>query len=244
MNPLEDKVRSLASVLRDQAWWLLIAVTLIGGALWAFAEIIDEVVDGETRDFDRAVLLFFRQPEDLSRTIGPAWLEFVARDITSLGGTAVLILVTVAALGFMCLSRKWGAALFTFVSIVGGTLISTAFKELVDRARPDVVPHLVEVSSASFPSGHSMLSMTTYLTLGALLAEVQGKRRIKLYIIACALAVAVLVGWSRMFLGVHWPTDVLGGWCLGSAWALLCGSVAYWLQRRGVIEPAEEGATS
>lgn len=243
MTTMQARLLNLVSTVRAQGWWLLIAVTLIGGALWAFAEIVDEVEDGETHDFDRAVLLFFRQPGDLSRTIGPDWLEFVARDITALGGTAVLVLITVAAIGFMCLTRKWGAALFTFVSIVGGTLISTAFKEIVGRSRPDVVPHLVEVSSASFPSGHSMLSMTTYLTLGALLAEVQGKPRFKVYILAWALAIAVMVGWSRMFLGVHWPTDVLGGWCLGSAWALLCGSVAYWLQRRGVIEPAEGGAT-
>jgi undecaprenyl-diphosphatase len=236
LSGLETKLRSVFVAVRDQGWWPLVAVTLIGGALLAFVEIVDEVEDGETHDFDRAVLLFFRQAGDPSRTIGPEWLEFVARDITALGGTAVLVLLTVAALGFMVLSRKWGAALFTFVSIVGGTLISTGIKALVDRARPDVVPHLVEVSSASFPSGHSMLSMTTYLTLGALLAEVQGKPRFRVYIIAWALCVALLVGWSRMFLGVHWPTDVLGGWCLGSAWALMCGSVAYWLQRRGLIE--------
>jgi undecaprenyl-diphosphatase len=235
-------LRKLLSTVREQGWWLLVAVTLIGGALLAFAELIDEVEDGETHEFDRAVLLFFRDADDPSRTIGPQWLEFVARDITALGGTAVLVLITVAAIGFMALSRKWGAALFTFVSIVGGTLISTGLKHVIDRARPDVVPHLVEVSSASFPSGHSMLSMTTYLTLGALLAEVQDKPRFKFYILAWALGIALLVGWSRMFLGVHWPTDVLGGWCVGSAWALICGTAAYWLQRRGLIEPEGHGA--
>ena len=97
---------------------------------------------------------------------------------------------------------------------------------LFDRTRPDVVPHLVEVSSASFPSGHSMLSMTTYLTLGALLAEVQTERRFRIYVLAWAVALALLVGWSRVFLGVHWPTDVLAGWTAGAAWALLCWAVA------------------
>lgn len=233
-----DRLRDLFALLREQGWWVLVALALMGSALWGFAEIADEVADGETHEFDRAVMLALREPGDLANPRGPGWLEFVARDITALGGTAVLVMVTVAAIGFMILRRRRGAALFTFVSIAGGTLISTGLKSLFDRSRPDVVPHLVEVSSASFPSGHSMLAMTTYLTLGALVAEVQSEHRARAYILLWAVALSLLVGSTRVYLGVHWPTDVLAGWCVGSAWALMCGTVAWWLQRRGMLKPA------
>jgi undecaprenyl-diphosphatase len=232
------QLHSIFLVLRQQGWWVLVAALLIGGALMAFAELADEVADGETHAFDRAVMLAMREPNDHENPLGPAWLEMVARDVTSLGGTTVLALVTVATIGFMLLRRKWGGAIFVLVSVAGGTLISSALKAIFDRPRPDLVPHAVEVSSASFPSGHSMLAMVTYLTLGAVLAEVQTSQRVKVYILGWAVFLALIVGLSRVYLGVHWPTDVLAGWCIGSAWALLCGSVALWMQRRGMIDAA------
>lgn len=232
------QLHSIFLVLRQQGWWVLVTALLIGGALMAFAELADEVADGETHAFDRAVMLAMREPNDHENPLGPAWLEMVARDVTSLGGTTVLALVTVATVGFMLLRRKWGGAIFVLVSVAGGTLISSALKAIFDRPRPDLVPHAVEVSSASFPSGHSMLAMVTYLTLGAVLAEVQTSQRVKIYILGWAVFLALIVGLSRIYLGVHWPTDVLAGWCIGSAWALLCGSVALWMQRRGMIDAA------
>lgn len=232
------QLHSIFLVLRQQGWWVLVTALLIGGALMAFAELADEVADGETHAFDRAVMLAMREPNDHENPLGPAWLEMVARDVTSLGGTTVLALVTLATVGFMLLRRKWGGAIFVLVSVAGGTLISSALKAIFDRPRPDLVPHAVEVSSASFPSGHSMLAMVTYLTLGAVLAEVQTSQRVKIYILGWAVFLALIVGLSRIYLGVHWPTDVLAGWCIGSAWALLCGSVALWMQRRGMIDAA------
>ena len=220
------RLHSIFQVLRAQGWWVLIAAMLIGGALMAFAELADEVVDGETHAFDRAVMLSMREPHDHDDPLGPAWMELVARDVTSLGGTVVLTLLTLATLGFMLLRRKWGGAIFVLVSVAGGTLISTGLKSLFDRPRPDLVAHGVEVTSASFPSGHSMLAMVTYLTLGAVLAEVQTSPRVRIYILGWAVFLALIVGLSRVYLGVHWPTDVLAGWCVGSAWALICGSVA------------------
>ena len=232
-NSASRLIRTLVAAIRDQGWWVLVVVSLIGAGLWGFAELADEIEDGETHEFDRAVMLAIQG--------GPQWLDLVARDITSLGGTAVLVLLTVAALGYLLLVRKWSAAIFVAISIVGGTLISTALKHIFDRPRPDVVPHAVEVTSASFPSGHAMLAMTTFLTLGAVLAEVQPTRSSRVYLISWAVLMALLVGASRVYLGVHWPTDVLAGWCVGSAWALLCGSVALWLQRRGIIEAVRPG---
>lgn len=236
------RLRSLAANLREQRWWVLVAVLLIGCALMGFAELADEVADGDTHAFDRAVMLAMREPGDSADPWGPAWFEMMARDVTSLGGTVVLTLLTLAAVGFMLLRRQWGGASFVVVSVAGGTVISSALKSLFGRARPDVVPHLMEATSASFPSGHSMLAMVTYLTLGAVLAEVQQTPRIKIYILAWAVFLALIVGLSRVYLGVHWPTDVLAGWCIGSAWALLCGSVALWMQRRGMMNAAPPSA--
>jgi undecaprenyl-diphosphatase len=238
-------LRSILLVLRQQGWWVLVAAMLIGGALMAFAELADEVVDGETLAFDRAVMLAMRESHDTDDPLGPGWLELVARDVTSLGGTIVLALLTLATSGFMLMRRQWGGAVFVLVSVAGGTLISSALKAVFDRPRPDLVPHAVEVTSASFPSGHSMLAAVTYLTLGAVLAEVQTKRRDRIYILGWAVFLALIVGLSRVYLGVHWPTDVVAGWCIGSAWALLCGSVALWMQRRGMIDaapPARSGS--
>jgi undecaprenyl-diphosphatase len=230
-----SRLRSLLGEIREQGWWVLGAVLLIGGALQGFAELADEVEDGETHAFDRAVMLSLRDPGDSADPLGPAWIEFLARDITALGGTAVLVLTTLAALGFLLLSRRWGAAIFLTLSMAGGTMLSNALKSIFDRPRPDLVPHAVEVSSASFPSGHAMLSAVAYLTLGALVAEVLPQRRFRVYLLSWAVLMTLLVGTTRVYLGVHWPTDVLAGWCIGAAWALLCASVAYWMQRRGLL---------
>ena len=226
----------IAAALREHIWWLLIFGVLIAGGLWGFAELADEVADGETLEFDRAAMLMLRESSNPDEPLGPAWLEMAARDVTSLGGTTVLTMLVLAAVGFLLLIRNWGAAIFVTVSVVGGTLLSTLLKNWFERPRPDLVPHAVEVSSMSFPSGHAMLSMTTFLTLGAVLAEIDKERRTRTYILAWAVFLALLVGTSRVYLGVHWPTDVLAGWCIGSAWALLCGAIALWLRRRGVIE--------
>ena len=128
---------------------------------------------------------------------------------------------------------------FVIAAVVGGTLLSTALKMGFERPRPDLVPHGTRIYTASFPSGHAMLSAVTYLTLGALLARVQKRRRVKALLLGLAILITLLVGMSRVYLGVHWPSDVLAGWCVGAAWAALCWFVALQLQRRGEVERAD-----
>lgn len=215
---------------------LLVAVLAPAALLYAFVQLIDEVREGETLRFDNAILLALRNPEDTADPIGPWWMEIMFRDITSLGSTTVLTLVTLVAIGYLLIAGKRGAALLVAVSVGGGTLISSLFKAIFDRPRPDIVAHIIDVSTASFPSGHAMLSAVTYLTLGALMARVEPSHLRKVYFLGLAVFLTLAIGFSRVYLGVHYPTDVLAGWSLGAAWAIFCWEVAWQLQRRGSIE--------
>lgn len=200
-----------------------------------FAKIAEEMIEGDLYSFDRSILLALRQAGDPSKPLGPLWLQTAARDVTSLGSPAVLTLITVAALGFLSLTRQWIEALFVLGSICGGSAVSFALKDLVQRPRPDLAAAAVQTQTYSFPSGHAFLSAVAFLTLGALLARVQRRDEVKIYLLSVAIAITVLVGMSRVYLGVHWPTDVLAGWCAGAAWAILCWLIAEWLRmpRRG-----------
>lgn len=213
----------------------------IAAALFVFFKLAEEMLEGETRPFDEAVLRAMRNPADLADPVGPEWLETVFRDITALGSTTVLTIITVSAAGFLLVDRKRGAALFLLLAVAGGGILSNLMKSLFARPRPELVAHLVDVGSYSFPSGHAMASAATYLTLGILLARVQSRKRIKFYLMACALLLTFSIGASRVYLGVHWPTDVLAGWSLGAAWAMIAWQVASWLQRRGRIEKPGDG---
>jgi undecaprenyl-diphosphatase len=239
MNWITDTLRQpivsrWAQLARREAK-VILATTLVAGFLLAFVGIADEVMENETHGIDRMVLLSLRSATDPSDPIGPTWLERSAVDLTALGGFPVLTLITLLSVGYLLITRRKGAALLVALSIAGGALLSTGLKLVFERDRPDVVPHLVDVQTASFPSGHAMLSAVCYLTLGALLMRVQGGRSARIFVFAAAAGIAFLVGLSRVYLGVHWPTDVLAGWLVGSAWAGLCWTVALVLQRRGEI---------
>lgn len=217
------------------------AILAIAAAMLAiFGKLAGGVMDGDMRGFDEAVLRALRNPSDPADPIGPAWLEHVMRDITSLGSFTVVALVTFGAIGYLVIDGKRAAAVFVLVAVAGGTLLSEALKHVFARPRPELVAHLVEVQTASFPSGHAMLSALTFLTLGALLARVHGRGRLKAYLLSVAILLTLLIGVSRVYLGVHWPTDVLAGWCAGAAWAMGCWLLANWLQRRGRIERGDE----
>jgi undecaprenyl-diphosphatase len=215
---------------------VLVSLGVIGALLWVFASIADEVMEGDTRQLDEMLLMALRDSADGTKPWGPHWVQEMARDFTALGSVAVLLLLTTAAIGYLRLIGKKHAAFVVLIAVIGGQVCSTLLKMGFDRARPDLVPHGSFVYTASFPSGHAMMSAVTYLTLGALLASVHSSIRIKAYILTLALVLTVLVGMSRVYLGVHWPTDVAAGWALGATWALLCSLVMRWLQKRGEVE--------
>lgn len=214
----------------------LAALLLAAGAVWLFVEVADEVLDGETVTVDERLLLALRSPADSNDPLGPPWAEEIARDITGLGGVGILTLLTLASAGFLALQRRVHLALYLLAAVASGTLVSTLLKAGFDRPRPDLVAHGQTLYTSSFPSGHSMISAVVYLTLGALLANGQTNLGMRLYLIGLAVFLAVIVGSSRVYLGVHWPTDVLAGWSAGSAWALLCWALAERLRRQGAVE--------
>lgn len=218
---------------------VLLALAGIVTGVWLFALLADEVVEGGTEAFDQKLLLAFRH-SDTHALLGPPAVQEAARDITALGSVAVLTLVTVFAAGFLALDGKRHMALFLLAAILGGVTVGTILKDRFHRSRPELVPYSDYVSGASFPSGHSMMSAVTYLTLGALLARSQERRRLKAYLLLIAIFLTFAVGVTRVYLGVHWPTDVLAGWTAGAVWALLCWLTARRLQTRRTLERETE----
>lgn len=234
-----DTIRNLVRSLGRREVALLIALLLLTGGAWGFIELADEVLEGQTQTFDEWMLLALRNPADLSDPVGPEWVEELGRDFTALGGVGILLLVTVAAVGYLLLKHRRRTALFVAVAIGGGMLMSQLLKMGFSRPRPDLVPHETYVYTTSFPSGHSMMSALTYLTLTVVLAYLlRARRREQLYLLVVAVVLTVAIGVSRVYMGVHYPTDVLAGWTAGTFWALLSWVVAFWLQQRGVLESA------
>ena len=236
-------IRKIMEKLGSHGGLMLMAMALVVGGAWGFIELADEVVEGDTRSFDEWAVRAMRHADDPASPIGPAWLHEVGRDMTALGGIAVLTLVTAAVAGYLILVRKYRGLILVLVATFGALILSTVLKQAFDRQRPDLVPHLSIVQTASFPSGHSMMSSAVYLTLGTLLARLVPRMVLKAYFIALALLISFLIGISRVYMGVHYPTDVLAGWTLGLVWALLCWIVAYYLQRRGAVEKTDEPTT-
>ena len=212
---------------------LIVVLAIAAGAAWGFAEIADAVTEGESHAVDRAIILALRDSSEPGDPIGPHWFEEVARDVTALGGVAVLSLASIGVFGYVLLRRAYMNAIVIAIAVVGAQLASSLLKVGFGRPRPDLVPHLAEVYTASFPSGHAMVSTAVYLTFATQLASLHRDIMIRGYLIASALALVTVIGASRVYLGVHWPSDVLAGWAAGGAWALLVWAGTRWFATRG-----------
>lgn len=216
---------------------ILVTFLVIAVLAYAFTKLASEVMEGDTEAFDRYLITALRDPADTAKPIGPGWVNSALLDMTALGGVAGLTLITAIVAGYLVIAKKTAMAAFLVGSIAGGAILSTLLKQLFHRARPDVVAHLVEVNTTSFPSGHAMNSAVVYLTLGALLARAQSEHRLRVYILTVAIFLTLVIGISRVYLGVHWPSDVMAGWMVGGAWATMCSLLARSLQQKRKIEP-------
>lgn len=214
--------------------FLLVAVLLL-----AFGLIAEEMMEGSTTRFDTQIVLAFRNGNDLSNPIGPAWLQSMARDITALGSVIVLWIVLLAVVGYLFFVGKRVSAWLMLAAVLGGTALNSLLKLAFARPRPDLFVQSAKLLTASFPSGHAALSAITYLALAALLARTTASRPLRSYFIAIGILLTLSVGVSRVYLGVHYPTDVLAGWCVGSAWALGCWAIFSHMQQQGKAEPPE-----
>lgn len=196
----------------------LLAVLSLVSLFWEVAELVEH---GTTRHVDDRILLWFRTaPPELAGR-GPAWLPGTVRDLTALGSSVILVMLVLAVSGYFALQRRWRTSIFFLLTTSLGWLAMDALKEHFNRPRPTVVPHLAMERSTSFPSGHAKMSAVVYLTLAALLAQRARKRSVKLYWLGLGTLLTLMIGLSRLYLGVHYPSDVLAGWLAGVAWATL-----------------------
>jgi undecaprenyl-diphosphatase len=237
IGAIDSKARSAWSWAREHVSFIvLLCALVIATGTWGFAKLADEVLEGDTQHFDEWAIKSLRRPNDLATPIGPPWLHEVGRDATALGGMFVLTLVTLAVTGYLLIVRKYRATWLVLGATLSGLVLSTILKNSFNRQRPSVVPHLSNVYTSSFPSGHSMLSAVVYLTLGVMLSRLVPNRAAKIYFLVVALGLSFIIGVSRVYMGVHYPTDVLAGWTAGCVWATICYMVARALQKRGKVE--------
>ena len=201
-------------------------ILVVLGALGGFLQVASEVREKKTRQFDESLLLAMREPGDIADPIGPPRVEEIARDLTALGGVTLLSLVTLTSFGVSMLFGRKRLAWLGLASVVAGSFLTDILKSGYNRPRPELVEHSVRVVNSSFPSGHSTMAAVVYLTLGILLARTQPQPSVRVFTVSLAVLLTVFVGCSRVYLGVHWPTDVFAGWLLGGAWAVLFWLVA------------------
>ncbi|MDB5445869.1 MAG: putative phosphatidylglycerophosphatase [Phenylobacterium sp.] len=232
---------SLLHRIETQALALLFAAA---AATWAFLAVGGDVREGETLALDRRLLLMLRVPGDPAQPIGSLNFQEAMRDVTALGGSTVLTLVTVVAAIAFVLHGKRRHALILVVSVVVAEVLSGQLKALYGRPRPELAPHGSYVYSASFPSGHSMLSTATYLTLAMLIASLEPRRASKALVFVLAAVLMLAIGFSRVYLAVHWPSDVLAGWCAGAACAFLAWLALLRAAPRGEVKDQNASSAS
>lgn len=202
------------------------AVTITAVSLALFIAIAFAVANGWTEAVDRSLMLLLRDGADTGNPLGPPWFEETAADLTALGGYPIITVAVLVVTGVLMIQRYHAAVVFLLGAIIGGSLVSSLLKLLFARPRPDLVDHMDQVFTSSFPSAHAMVSTVVWLTLAAITVRFVDRHRVRIFVLICAILIALIVGVSRIYLGVHWPSDVLAGWCVGTSWAALCWLIA------------------
>jgi len=209
----------------------LSALLIVGLGVSVFADLAEDMREGDGQAFDQWVLSAMRPYADPSDAWGPWWLSAAANDITALGGISVLTLFATIAVVFLVIQNKRLSALLLVLGLLGGVMLSEGLKAMFERARPPEAFQAVETINASFPSGHALLSTVFYLSLAVMLSRAFPRRHLKGYVIGVGIVIAVLVGLTRIYLGAHWATDVFAGWSIGAAWAMTLWLVSYAVAR-------------
>ncbi len=218
---------------------ILFSLILICVLISGFWELADDVFEGDTNAVDTSILLMMRSAEDQNIPWGPFWFAEMMRDVSSLGSTFVLSLFTLCSAIYLYMAKHAKRAVYLIAAVIVGTALSNFLKISFARPRPDLVPHATETFTSSFPSSHSMMSAIVYLILGALLAQAQTNRKLKIYFLSVAIFLTLIIGLSRIYLGVHWPSDVMAGWLAGLICATIFWTGEYWLlQRKKSDDPA------
>ncbi len=220
----------------------LAALVVAAAGVLAFIEIADDMTEPDGRLVDESVLNWLRPTANPHDPLGPPWVEHAMLELTSFGGVANLIFIAAVAMIYLLIQKRAASALLVALSLGGGVALSETLKDFFARDRPPEVYRAIETVNASFPSGHAMLSTVVYLTLGAMLAQAMPRKRLRIFVFGVAAFLAVTVGISRVYLGVHWTTDVLAGWSLGAAWAMACW-LAGWAVRRALARRGGRGYT-
>lgn len=178
------------------------------------------MVTGRAAAFDSLVFGWFGHPAGSHAASGSVRFREILRDVTALGSHAVLDYLGLAAVLYLLAVRRYALGAVTFCAMAGGIALNSALKGLFDRPRPPFAA-VVPVFTRSFPSGHAMLSMIAFLTVASLLARAVPDRGTRIFVFGQAIFLSIMVGLSRVWLGVHYPSDVLAGWAIGAAWALI-----------------------
>lgn len=212
----------------------LVAQLLLLATVALFLAVLVTVSTGGTRVGDEWTLRVLRMPEDSGRAVGPPWLTDVVLAITALGEGPTLTAFVLLAAGWFFFRGDRRALRMMLVVGIGGLLLMLALKYSIGRPRPDIVPHLSRISHGSFPSGHAMMTMAIFLSIAVLVGRGLRSARRRSALVLFAVVASLCIGSTRVFVGVHYPSDVLAGWMIGLAWAAACWLIDARTQGRSV----------
>jgi undecaprenyl-diphosphatase len=195
-------------------WYLLLSFMAVTVLVAGFVHLTDEVIEGGTLHLDQAVLLGIHQ-------VHSPWLDALVASTTDIGGLIGVVILTLLAVGLLCLARKYRAVVQLLIGVGGAGLMNVLLKNMFERARPDLWQWLVHESSYSFPSGHAMASSALAMSVVLILWHT----RWRWGAVAAAALYTVYVGLTRLYLGVHYPSDIIGAWIISAAWVVLASMV-------------------